>query len=122
LKTYLPDSRDPNESSLYQFYNRNKKNLENIDALSAQETYLVELIENFGSSKHSKYTNDELMEFIKINKRMPNSRKTNERGLYHFAYKQRKLFEQGKLEQSEQNQFIEIFKIIQNHKYENKGN
>ena len=118
----MPDSRDPNESSLYQFYYRNKKNLENIDALSAQEAKLVELIEKFGSSKHPKYTIDELMEFIKINKRMPDSRETNERGLYQFLYKQRKLFEQGELEQSEENHFIEIAKIIQNHKYENKRN
>ncbi len=115
----MPDSRDPNESSLYQFYHRNKKNLENIDALSAQNVKLLELIEKFGSSKHPKYTIDQLMEFIKINKRMPDSRETNERGLYQFLYKQRKLFEQGKLEQSEENQFIEIAKIIQNYKYEN---
>ncbi len=118
----MPDSRDPNEISLYQFYYRNKKNLENIDALSAQEVRLVELIEKFGSSKHPKYTIDQLMEFIKINKRMPDSRETNERGLYQFLYKQRKLFKQGELEQSEENQFIEIAKIIQNYKYENKRN
>lgn len=122
INNRMPDSRDPNESSLYQFYNRNKKNLENIDTLSAQEAKLVELIEKFGSSKHPKYTIDELMEFIKINKRMPDSRETDERGLYQFLYKQRKLFEQGELEQSEENQFIEIAKIIQNYKYENKRN
>jgi hypothetical protein len=82
----------------------------------------VELIEKFGSSKHPKYTIDELMEFIKINKRMPDSRTTNERGLYQFAYKQRKLFEEGDLDQLEVNKFDEIAKIIQNHKYENKRN
>jgi hypothetical protein len=118
----MPDSRDPNESSLYQFYNRNKKNLGNIDVLSVEEVKLVELIEKFGSSKHPKYTIDELMEFIKINKRMPDSRTTNERGLYQFAYKQRKLFEEGDLDQLEVNKFDEIAKIIQNHKYENKRN
>lgn len=111
----MPDSRDPNESSLYQFYNRNKKNLGNIDVLSVEEVKLVELIEKFGSSKHPKYTIDELMEFIKINKRMPDSRTTIERGLYQFAYKQRKLFEEGDLDQLEVNKFDEIAKIIQNH-------
>ena len=118
----MPDSRDLNESSLYQFYYRNKKNLENIDVLTAQEVKLVGLIEKYGSSKHPKYTIDELMEFIKINKRMPDSRTTNERGLYQFAYKQRKLFEEGDLNQLEVNKFVEINKIIQNHKYENKRN
>jgi hypothetical protein len=116
----MPDSRDPNESSLYQFYYRNKKKLENIDALSAKEAKLFELIEKFGSSKYPKFTFDDLMEFIMINKRMPDSRATNERGLYQFAYKQRKLFEKGGLEQTEENKFIEIAKIIQNYKYENK--
>ena len=82
----------------------------------------MELIEKFGSSKHPKHTIDQLMEFIMINKRMPDSRETNERGLYQFFYKLRKLFEQGELGQSEENQFIEIAKIIQNYKYENKRN
>jgi hypothetical protein len=118
----MPDSRDPDESSLYQYYYRNKKNLENIDTLSAQEAKLVDLIEKFGTSKHPKYTIDELMEFIKINKRMPNSRTTNERGLYQFAYKQIKLFEKGEINQLEVDKFVEISKIIQNHKYENKRN
>ena len=122
IKKRMPDSRDPNESRLYQFYNRNKKNLENIDALSGQEPKLMELIDKFGSFKHPKYTIDELMGFIKINKRMPDSREPNERGLYQFAYKQRKLFEQGDLDQLEVNKFIEIAKIIQNHNYENKRN
>ncbi|MBK7094290.1 MAG: hypothetical protein IPH57_04225 [Saprospiraceae bacterium] len=90
----MPDSRDPNERGLYQFYYKNKKNLENIDTLSSQESKLIELINKYGSSKQPKYTIDELMEFIKINKRMPDSREPNERGLYRFAYKQRKLFEQ----------------------------
>ncbi len=118
----MPDSRDPNESRLYQYYYRNKKNLENIDELSVQEAKLLELIEKFGSSKHPKHTIDELMEFIKSNKRMPDSRKNNERGLYQFAYKQRKLFEEGDLDKVEVNKFVEIAKIIQNHKYENKRN
>ena len=50
---------------------------------------------------------------------MPDSRVTYEKGLYQFFYKQRKLFQNGKLKQFEENQIIEIAKIIQNHKYEN---
>ncbi len=121
-KKRMPDSRDPAEGSLYQFYYRNKKTLENIDSLSGQELNLMELIEKYGSSKQPKYTIDELMEFIMINKRMPDSKETNERGLYRFAYKQKKLLEEGDLDQFEENKFIEIIKIIQNNMYENKRN
>jgi hypothetical protein len=121
-KSRMPDSRDFNERKLYQFYYRNKKNLENIDTLTDQESKLLELIVKYGSSKHTKYTIDNLLEFIKINKRMPDSRDPHERGLYQFAYRQRKLFKQGVLDHAEENQFIEIAKIIQNHKYENKRN
>jgi hypothetical protein len=122
LNKRMPDSRDPIESSLYQFYYRNKTNLENIETLSPKDIKLAELIERFGSSKLSKHTIDQLLEFIKINKRMPDSRLTNERGLYHFAYKKRKLFEEGGMEQIELEKFNEITNIILNHKYENKRN
>jgi hypothetical protein len=64
----------------------------------------------------------DLKKFVFLNNRLPSANKTGEENLYQFFYKQRKLFEQGKLEQSEENQFIEIAKIIQNHKYENKRN
>jgi len=64
----------------------------------------------------------DLKQFVFLNNRLPSANKTGEENLYQFFYKQRKLFEQGELEQSEENQFIEIAKIIQNHKYENKRN
>jgi hypothetical protein len=64
----------------------------------------------------------ELKQFVLLNNRLPSANKTGEENLYHFFYKQRKLFEKGKLEQSEENQFIEIAIIIQNHEYENKRN
>lgn len=64
----------------------------------------------------------DLKQFVFLNNRLPSANKTGEENLYQFFYKQRKLFEQGELMQSEENQFIEIAKIIQNHKYENKRN
>ena len=39
---------------------------------------------------NSKYTIDKLLEFIKVNKRMPDSRDPNERNLYHFYYRNKK--------------------------------
>lgn len=64
----------------------------------------------------------DLKQFVLLNNRLPSANKTGEENLYQFFYKKRKLFEQGELEQSEENQFIEIAKIIQNYKYENKRN
>ena len=121
-KKRIPDSRDPNEAKLYQFYYRFRKNIGKNDTQSSQESELIDLIDKHSSSKHIKYTIDDLMGFIKVNKRLPDSRKPDERGLYHFFYRQRKLFKQGDLDQFEKNKFIEIAKVIQNHKYENKGN
>lgn len=121
-KKRMPDSKDTNEGSLYRFYYRNKNSLENKEILSGQESKLIELIDKYRSSKQSKYTIDELMEFTMIYKRMPDYREPNEKGLYQFAYKQRKLFEQGALDQLDETKFIKIAKLIQNHKHENKRN
>jgi hypothetical protein len=63
-----------------------------------------------------------LKQFIFLNNRLPSANKTGEENLYQFFYKQRKLFEQGALEQFEENKFIELVKIIENIKYENKRN
>lgn len=65
---------------------------------------------------------DILKKFVVLNNRLPSANKSGEENLYQFFYKQRKLFEQGDLDQSNENKFIEIAKIIQNHKYENKRN
>ncbi|MBK7094289.1 MAG: hypothetical protein IPH57_04220 [Saprospiraceae bacterium] len=104
----MPDARDPNEASLYQFYYKNKKNLENIDTLSSQESTLIELINKYGSSKHPKYTIDELMEFLKINKRMPDARDPNEASLYQFYYKNKKNLENIDTLSSQESKLIEL--------------
>jgi hypothetical protein len=69
------------------------------------------------SNNVERYIN--LKQFIRLNNRLPSANKTGEEYLYHFFYKQRKLFEKGQLNHSEKNQFIEITKIIQNNTYEN---
>ncbi len=65
---------------------------------------------------------NELLEFVKKNKRLPNAGKKEEQLLYSFFYKQRKLFEDTKLGVDEELKFIEIAKTIQNVKYENQRN
>lgn len=63
-----------------------------------------------------------LKHFVLLNKRLPSANKTGEESMYQFFYKQRKLLEQGDLNQLEENNFIEIAKLIKNHTYENKRN
>jgi hypothetical protein len=121
-KKRMPDSRETTEAKLYRFYYRKKKNLEQVDSISAQEARLLGLIEKYGNAKHTKYSIDELVEFVRINKRMPDSRKDKEKGLYQFAYKQRRMFEKGEIDECELNKFVEIADIIKNKNNENKRN
>jgi hypothetical protein len=72
---------------------------------------------NLKEDKTTIFRNDrynELLEFVKKNKRLPNAGKKDEKLLYSFFYKQRKLFEDSKLGVNEELKFIEIAKTIQN--------
>lgn len=60
--------------------------------------------------------------FVIANKRLPSANKIGEQNMYQFYYKQRRIYEKGDLDQIEENQFIEIAKLIQNSKNENKRN
>jgi hypothetical protein len=61
----------------------------------------------------------ELITFVTEQKRLPSTNKEGEEYLYHFFYKQRKLYEKGELRPDEEHNFIKAAKIIQNQKYEN---
>ncbi|MDR7211077.1 hypothetical protein [Flavobacterium piscis] len=80
---------------------------------------------NLREDKTTIFRNDgynELLEFVKKNKRLPNAGKKEEQLLYSFFYKQKKLFEDSKLGIDEELKFIEIAKTIQTYKYENQRN
>ncbi len=64
----------------------------------------------------------ELISFVSNNHRLPSANKSGEENLYQFFYKQRKLFDKNELGSIEENKFIEIAKLLQNIKYENKRN
>ena len=119
----MPDSRDHNEKNLYQFYYRNKRELENNVSLNPEQLELKKLIEQYGrSSRGSKYNLKDLINFISENQRMPDSRDPNEKNLYQFYYRKRKLYSQYKLEPEEVTEFIQIARLLKNFKYENKRN
>ena len=64
----------------------------------------------------------ELISFVSNNNRLPSANKNGEENLYQFFYKQRKLFDKNELDNKEKNKFIEVAKLLQNIKYENKRN
>jgi hypothetical protein len=64
----------------------------------------------------------ELISFVSNNHRLPSANKNGEENLYQFFYKQRKLFDKNELDSKEENKFIEVAKLLQNIKYENKRN
>jgi hypothetical protein len=65
---------------------------------------------------------EELKSFVSINHRLPTASKNGEKNLYQFFYKQRKLFDANVLDSTEEIKFIEVAKLLQNIKYENKRN
>lgn len=64
----------------------------------------------------------ELISFVSNNHRLPSANKNGEENLYQFFYKQRKLFDKNELDRKEENKFIEVARLLQNIKYENKRN
>ena len=117
------------EIRIYRWYKAQKSKMKNTSYDHKKITLLNQITTQFDvkDSKRARRTNNserynDLKQFVHLNKRLPSANKTGEENMYQFFYKQRKLFEHGELEPSEENQFIEIAKIIQSHKYENKRN
>lgn len=126
ISFFEENERNPNpkdENDLYHYYHRQKRKLSNLNVFSDDELKLINLIEKYKSTSLRVVHNiQELIKFVSINKRLPSSKNINESKLYQFYYRKRQLFNEKELTQEEENQFIEIAKILQNIKYENKRN
>jgi hypothetical protein len=59
---------------------------------------------------------DELLSFVKTNKRVPTASRKGEVNLYQFYYNQRVLFHKKELETFEEIKFVEVSKLIQKFK------
>lgn len=117
----IPHPKDEND--LYHYYHRQKRKLSNLSVFSDDELKLYNLIEKYKSTSLRVVHNiQELIKFISINKRLPSSKKNTESKLYQFYYRKKQLFNQNKLTKEEEIQFIEVAKLLQNMKYENKRN
>lgn len=94
-----------------------KNKLEKLNSLLAKYPSI-----NGRRSLNSNEKYQELISFVSNNHRLPSANKNGEENLYQFFYKQRKLFDKNELDSKEENKFIEVAKLLQNKKYENKGN
>jgi hypothetical protein len=114
----LPISKGSNEElKLYRFM-RYYLNPKNIKGNHNKLEQLQKLIQDFNlqtsNIKASKLLWDDLLQFCKTNKRLPNARNHKEVALYHFYYRQTKNYINGKLNDEEINKYIEIKKIKDN--------
>lgn len=129
MEKRLPFSKgvSEKEKKLYRwlYIQKNNQNKRKLD--TSREAKLKSLLVKYPTVNgkrrlklNEKY--EELMSFILANYRLPSANKNGERNLYRFFYTQRKLFDSNKLNSSEENKFIEITKLLQNIKHENKRN
>lgn len=129
IEKRLPFSNGVSEKEikLYRWLNvqKSKQNKGKLDKNKVEK--LNSLLAKFPSVNTRRRLNSnekyqELISFVTNNHRLPSSNKNGEENLYQFFYKQRKLFDKNELESKEENKFIEVAKILQNIKYENKRN
>jgi hypothetical protein len=104
----MPDSRDPNESKLYQFYTRQKDNINNPENNNEGNITLRSLINQFGQTHKNKYTFSDLKEFIQENCRLPDSRNRSENGLNQFYYRNKDLILHNKIDLPELKDLAEL--------------
>lgn len=64
------------------------------------------------SNTYEKYI--ELISFVSNNHRLPSANKNGEGNLYHFFYKQRRLFNANELDSKDEIKFLEVVKLLQN--------
>lgn len=104
-----------NEVKLYRFLRLQFKKTQESKAYDSKLNNLIELVSRYNYKIRSKGSPTEsingfkdLKEFIKNNNRFPNSRKESERILYVFYYRQKKLYQSGKLSRNLTNKYLEI--------------
>lgn len=115
------------EIKLYRWLNVQKSKLNKGKLAKNKVEKLKSLLAKFPNINGRRRLNSnekyqELISFVTKNHRLPSANKNGEENLYQFFYKQRKLFDKNELDSKEENKFIEVAKLLQNVKYENKKN
>ena len=115
------------EIQLYRWFNVQKGKIEKGKLDIIKQDLINSITDQFDNSKKRRSINisdkyKELLEFIFKRKRLPSANKSGEENLYKFFYKQRKLFEANEMNETEESNFIELAKTLQDLKYENQRN
>lgn len=121
----LSNAVSEDEIILYRWFNIQKSKINKGELNVRKTSHINQIAETYPSTRGKrrnvgqKYK--ELVLFLEKNKRLPSNGVKEEQYIYQFFNKQKKLFYENKLK-GEENQFIEVVKIIENIKYENKRN
>ncbi|MFD0931288.1 Helicase associated domain protein [Psychroflexus salinarum] len=115
------------EIKLYRWINVQKSKINKGKLNKTKKDSLNSLLAKYPSINgkrrlNSKEKYQELISFVSNNHRLPSANKNGEENLYQFFYKQRRLFDANELDSKEQIKFIEVAKLLQYTKYENKRN
>ncbi len=121
LENRLPFSNGVPEEEirLYRWLNVQKSKLKTKKLDEQKGKLIIEIYEKFPPINGRRRLNstekyDELLDFIKGNKRLPSANKQGEENLYQFFYKQRKLYENDELDNNEKYYFSKVCEILKN--------
>ncbi|MCW0522946.1 hypothetical protein OKE68_01245 [Riemerella anatipestifer] len=121
LENRLPFSNGVPEEEirLYRWLNVQKSKLKTKKLDEQKRKLIIEIYEKFPPINGKRRLNstekyDELLDFIKGNKRLPSANKQGEENLYQFFYKQRKLYDNDELDNNEKSYFSKVCEILKN--------
>lgn len=121
LENRLPFSNGVPEEEirLYRWLNVQKSKLKTKKLDEQKGKLIIEIYKKFPPINGRRRLNstekyDKLLDFIKVNKRLPSANKQGEENLYQFFYKQRKLYDNDELDNNEKYYFSKVCEILKN--------
>ncbi|GAA4150771.1 hypothetical protein GCM10022217_04030 [Chryseobacterium ginsenosidimutans] len=105
------------ENKLYRWLNVQKRKIKFKELDEQKEKLIIEIFDKFPPTNGRRRLNsiekyDELFNFIISEHRLPSINIEGEEKLYHFFYKQRKMYSNNELDNYENNCFLKVSKIL----------
>ena len=109
------------EIKIFRWLNFQKNEIKKGNLDKPKASKINKILENYKAFHGKRRFNsvmkyDELLSFVKTNKRVPTASRKGEVNLYQFYYNQRVLFHKKELETFEEIKFVEVSKLIQKFK------
>lgn len=110
------------EIKLFRWINIQKRKFKSNELDEHKKNLIYEILNKFPVINARRHLNsiqkyDKLLEFIRVNNRLPIANKQGEENLYQFFYKQNKLYKNNELNTMEITFFTKINEILKNHKW-----